>query len=850
MASNPSQKAFGEDVTTMRTTAREPVSTGEVTVWDDEATGGRDPPLFASSSQTDILTQQPELTQMGDLEENSQDSQLLWSPGEENQEDTIERPWGRIMPIRGEGKSFDLKVKKGKVHTDDGVFSLHTIGRSTQCDISLALPRGMTQPEHIKLQEWAFGMISNNHCKIYGLPEEGKSTKDCLSVSDYQIFIEDSSQNGTVINKNVLLRRGEKRALHSGDEICLVNPQTLRKKVQKRKTLQDILEYHTYVFIRHTQNNRNNGTLKKQRGGMVDIKAMRWHSTTSSNPTIPMFGKSACGSRRRSPRRQPTRRMEEEYDVRDLLGTGTVGEVRRAIHRKSGTERAIKIIKSQRNRWQAHLDQTTATFEAEASILRELQHPYIVNLVDVFVTPQAVYIVMDLLQGGDLFDRIVAKGHYTEVEARRVMRRLFSAIHYLHQDRNIVHRDIKPENILLVSRDNDVEVQLTDFGLAKALNGDEGLKTFCGTPQYFAPEVLRRRHTVAGRGRYGKQADMWSVGIVLYVLLSGVPPFDVNESIDVVADAKIEFPDPEWENVSQDAKDLVLQLLAADPALRITISQACNHSWILTQDGDTHVHPLDNPRLEACSKKRLFLDSASERSHHGEIKSDLEKAVSDTACSSTNRETKDTASKLSPSEKESDTSRSNSKSNGKFTSLSLTVGSHRKNRSQSIKSESNAVTPAVSNRRKSAGSKSSRSHLNYDPLKDTTNRKADEDILSFFSEKTDSIASFSTEGTIVTKCETSSPMPASCSLANAVGIDSSSEIENKTRATKRRITDSLESIFSSGDHPPISKPKKRRRASASKPTPKRNKRSTKAKPSTPPSTTKQTKLSTWFRKVN
>jgi serine/threonine protein kinase len=248
----------------------------------------------------------------------------------------------------------------------------------------------------------------------------------------------------------------------------------------------------------------------------------------------------------------------------------------------------------------------SSTFQAEAAILQGMEHPYIVKLLDVYVSNRAVYLVMELLHGGDLFDRIVDKGKYSEVQGRRIMRRLLSAICYLHEERNIVHRDLKPENILCVNHENDIEVKLTDFGLAKAINGDEdGLKTFCGTPQYFAPEVLRRRHTVAGRGRYGKQADMWSLGVILYVLLSGTPPFDVGQGYDVVVDVKIEFPEEHWAGVSEKARDLVTKMLVTDPRKRVSVLQACKHEWIMTEDGDTHVYPLDDPKV-SVSKKRLF----------------------------------------------------------------------------------------------------------------------------------------------------------------------------------------------------------------------------------------------------
>eukprot|EP00956_Cyclotella_meneghiniana_P045012 scaffold349550_cov70-Cyclotella_meneghiniana.AAC.1 len=233
------------------------------------------------------------------------------------------------------------------------------------------------------------------------------------------------------------------------------------------------------------------------------------------------------------------RKIEQEYDIREPLGTGTCGEVRRAIHRHSGNERAVKIIKIghrhvgiSTNFSREQLD----GIQAEAEILRSLNHPYIVKLYDVYVSPgQAIYLVMELVRGGDLFDRIVERGRYTEVRARRLMRRVLAAVYHLHEERGIVHRDLKPENILVVNRRSDIDIKLTDFGVAKNMTA-EGLKTFCGTPQYFAPEVLKRRNTVKGDGRYGKEIDCWSIGVILFILLSGSPPFEVTADFDAVAD--------------------------------------------------------------------------------------------------------------------------------------------------------------------------------------------------------------------------------------------------------------------------------------------------------------------------
>ena len=178
------------------------------------------------------------------------------------------------------------------------------------------------------------------------------------------------------------------------------------------------------------------------------------------------------------------------------------------------------------------------------------------------------------------------KERYTKVQARRLFRRILTAVHYLHEDQGIVHRDLKPENILVVDRRSDVNIKLTDFGLAKNMTA-EGLKTFCGTPQYFAPEVLRCRHTVKGNGRYGKEIDCWSIGVILFILLSGSPPFDVSAGFDAVANAEVVFYEDHWRHVSREARDLVMRLLEKDPRRRMSVKDACEHVWVLVKDGDT-----------------------------------------------------------------------------------------------------------------------------------------------------------------------------------------------------------------------------------------------------------------------
>lgn len=476
-------------------------------------------------------------------------------------------PFGRLVPC----------VPSAKLHAIDLMPTQESywLGRSHKCDVtaqySSRIGKKLSKIELASL-EWGKSMISNRHCRIFQQQNEN------------QIFIEDNSGNGTFVNQQTHLRKGETRILHSGDEICLINIETIRKKISSYRVIQMVLQQFSFIFVE-----------SKQRKSCVNPRAMNYN-----------FGRNHLGnSKNENEMQAPSvsdtsaiRRIETFYDIREVLGDGTQGQVRRAIHRQSGEERAVKIISLRR-----HVD--ASILEREVKLLQSIDHPYIVKLVEVFVRDGvAMYLVMELVKGGDLFDSIVEKQRYTAVEARRAMRRLLSAVHYLHHESNIVHRDLKPENILCSS---PTHVKLADFGLAKIVKGD-GLKTFCGTPAYFAPEVLQRRHTVAGQGRYGKPADMWSLGVILYILLTGKPPFDpdMEESskpfeVDFGLDGHI------WSSMPF-AKDLVQKMLCLDPKRRFTVRQACDHSWINVDDGDTHCHPLDDP---AVGTKKNILDQES-----------------------------------------------------------------------------------------------------------------------------------------------------------------------------------------------------------------------------------------------
>jgi serine/threonine protein kinase len=236
----------------------------------------------------------------------------------------------------------------------------------------------------------------------------------------------------------------------------------------------------------------------------------------------------------------------------------------------------------------------------EIAILQKTKHENIVCMKDAFYSPKYVYLVMDLMAGGELFDRIVDKDHYSEKEAKKAMYDILVAIQYTHQQ-NIVHRDLKPENILYATADDNSTLKLADFGLAMMLDPNELMNSQCGTPGYVAPEVLMGHF-------YGKEVDMWSVGVILYILLCGFPPFydENNEELyKMIVNARIEFLSPYWDNVSKEAIDLIKKLLEKEPGTRLTADQALEHPWMKEEVSDRPLEFVKENLKSYCGKRRF-----------------------------------------------------------------------------------------------------------------------------------------------------------------------------------------------------------------------------------------------------
>ncbi|KDD72402.1 protein kinase [Helicosporidium sp. ATCC 50920] len=228
-------------------------------------------------------------------------------------------------------------------------------------------------------------------------------------------------------------------------------------------------------------------------------------------------------------------------------------------------------------------DVTREDIFKEINILLELNHPNIIYLREYFEEANRAYLITEHLAGGELLDAVLAAGHYSEADARQAFRQLLQGVQYLHS-KGYTHRDLKLENLLL-SRPGDLSaLKIADFGLAKD-HVDAPLSTVCGTPQYVAPEViLRGRARTGSRGApYGMQCDLWSAGVILFILLGGYPPFyDESEPrlFNKIRAARFAFDDPVWDKISDEAKDLVCKLLVVDPEARLTADQALAHAWL------------------------------------------------------------------------------------------------------------------------------------------------------------------------------------------------------------------------------------------------------------------------------
>jgi calcium/calmodulin-dependent protein kinase I len=258
------------------------------------------------------------------------------------------------------------------------------------------------------------------------------------------------------------------------------------------------------------------------------------------------------------------------------LGSGAFSVVKLGTHKLNGTQVAVKVV-AKKNLSRDDFD----GLESETSLLRDIDHPHIIKCYETFDEEVTFYIITELVAGGDLFDRIISKTQYNEKEARDLVKMFLETMAFLHQDKGIVHRDLKPENILMSSKADDADIKVADFGFAKRINELSSRESPCGTPGYVAPEIIRG-------DPYGSEVDIWSMGVICYVLLAGYPPFYEDPRSGTyphklyrdIRMGRYHFHPERWGNISPEAVDMIKKMLCLDQKERWTAQQLLAHPWI------------------------------------------------------------------------------------------------------------------------------------------------------------------------------------------------------------------------------------------------------------------------------
>jgi len=279
--------------------------------------------------------------------------------------------------------------------------------------------------------------------------------------------------------------------------------------------------------------------------------------------------------------------VEDKYTMKYVLGTGSFSQVRLAESKENpGNFYAIKIIDRKLLKGKEEL------LENEISVLRQLDHPNVVKLLEAYESKTSVYLVMELVTGGELFDRIVQKGLYTENDAADLIKQVLLAVAYMHSE-GVAHRDLKPENLLYYSTDEDSKIMISDFGLSKMT--DSGImRTACGSPGYIAPEILEQKS-------YGQKVDVWSIGVISYILLCGYPPFhdpNVTNLFGQILKGEFEFHSPYWDEISNYAKEFIRQLICVDVDKRLSCEEALEHAWITGAKSEKNIHASVSEQLK------------------------------------------------------------------------------------------------------------------------------------------------------------------------------------------------------------------------------------------------------------
>lgn len=297
------------------------------------------------------------------------------------------------------------------------------------------------------------------------------------------------------------------------------------------------------------------------------------------------------------------RHFDDEYNMLEELGTGAFSVVRKCKRKMNGHLAAVKVIDKR------HIsNEDLAALQEEISILLSMNHEHIISCEEFFDEKEHLYIVTELVEGGELFDRIVRKTYYSEKDARDLIRIFLRTMAYVHEQ-GVVHRDLKPENLLLVAENDDSDIKIADFGLAKRIKDLVHDEPPCGTPAYVAPEILRNQP-------YGPEVDIWSIGVICYVLLAGYPPFydeDMKKLFRKIKDGRYHFHQEHWSDKSDESMDIIKRMLCVDVKDRWTAKQLLTHPWIQTEDEELANRNIDGTLvvMRKFNARRRFKAAAS-----------------------------------------------------------------------------------------------------------------------------------------------------------------------------------------------------------------------------------------------
>ncbi|KAL4369559.1 hypothetical protein GQ457_05G034180 [Hibiscus cannabinus] len=313
---------------------------------------------------------------------------------------------------------------------------------------------------------------------------------------------------------------------------------------------------------------------------------------------------------------KPLEDVKKHYTLREELGRGQFGIIYLCTDNSSGNTYACKSIMKRKLKNKHDKDDV----KKEVQIIQHLSgQPNIVEFKGVYEDEQSINIVMELCAGGELFDRIIAQGHYSERAAAAICRQVLNVVHIFHF-MGVMHRDLKPENFLLSTKDEGAMLKATDFGLSVFIEEGKQYRDIVGSAYYIAPEVLRRC--------YGKEIDIWSAGVILYILLCGVPPFWAENEKGIfgaILEGKLDFESDPWPSISESAKDLLRKMLTMDPKKRLTAAQALEHPWL--REGEASDKPINSAVLTRMKQframnqlKKLALKVIAENLSEEEIK--------------------------------------------------------------------------------------------------------------------------------------------------------------------------------------------------------------------------------------